>query len=95
MIRRRQIVARPATLHVDHLPFGMTIRQLRDLFRAHGCNLVRISLVTDETGESKGHALVSLPSRDAEKAIRALDGYDLEGRALKVVLRKAPTKTGR
>jgi hypothetical protein len=74
MMRRRQLVGRPATLHVDHLPFEMTIGQLRDLFRAHGCYLVRISLATDETGESKGHALVSLPSRDAEKAIRALDG---------------------
>jgi hypothetical protein len=70
----------------------MTIGQLRDLFRGQGCYLVRIRLAVDEAGENKGHAVVVLPTQDVEKAIGALDGYELDGRALTVVLRKTPAK---
>ena len=72
----------------------MTIGQLRDLFRTHGCYLVRITLATDEAGESKGHALVVLPQRDAEKAVSALDGREVEGRELKVAVRKVGKPSG-
>jgi hypothetical protein len=70
----------------------MTIGRLRDLFREQGCYLVRIRLAMDEAKQSKGHAVVALPERDAARAIGTLDGYELEGRALKVVQRKAPQK---
>jgi hypothetical protein len=70
----------------------MTIGRLRDLFREQGCYLVRIRLAMDEAKQSKGHAVVALPERDAARAIGTLDGYELAGRALKVVQRKAPQK---
>ena len=65
----------------DHLPAGMKIHGRRDLFRAHGCYLVRIQLTRNAAGGSTDHALVVLPTADADKAIDALDGYEIDARA--------------
>jgi len=79
----------PATLSVQDIPSGASIGSLRDLFRAHGFYLVQIRMATDEKGQNKGHALVVLPVREAEKAVAELDGCELGGRPLRVALRNA------
>ena len=63
-----------------------TVRhELRGLFGSHG-NVEKVSLVTDrETGRSRGFAFVEMSDAgEADKAIAALDGTQLGGRALKV-----------
>ena len=72
-------------LFVGNLPHSTTEEELRALFSSHG-NVEKVSLVTDrETGRSRGFAFVEMSDAgEAGKAIAALDGSQLGGRALKV-----------
>ena len=72
-------------LYVGNLPFSTTEDELRELFGRHG-NVQSVSVVTDrETGRARGFAFVQFEdSSGAEAAMRALDGYDLGGRPLRV-----------
>ena len=72
-------------LFVGNLPQSATEDELRTLFAAHG-NGEKVSLVTDrDTGRSRGFAFVEMSDAgEAAKAIAALDGSQLGGRALKV-----------
>ena len=59
--------------------------QLQELFAQHG-EIASLKLIKDrDTGVSKGYAFVEMPNDDeAQKAIDALNEYELEGRALAV-----------
>jgi RNA recognition motif-containing protein len=72
-------------LFVGNLPHSTTEEELRTLFAAHG-NVERVSVVTDrDTGRSRGFAFVEMSdAAEADKAVAALDGSQLGGRALKV-----------
>ncbi|HKW68242.1 MAG TPA: RNA-binding protein [Terriglobales bacterium] len=72
-------------LFVGNLPHSTTEEELRALFSSHG-KVEKVSLVTDrETGRSRGFAFVEMSDAgEAGKAIAALDGTQLGGRALKV-----------
>jgi RNA recognition motif-containing protein len=72
-------------LYVGNLPFSATEDELRELFGRHG-NVQSVSVVTDrETGRARGFAFVQFEDASgAEAAMRALDGYDLGGRPLRV-----------
>ena len=72
-------------LYVGNLPHSTSETELRNLFAAHG-QVERVSMVTDrETGRSRGFAFVEMTdSAEADKAIAALDGTELGGRALKI-----------
>lgn len=72
-------------LYVGNLSFGSTQDSLRDAFAAHG-DVVDVHLVADRvTGQSRGFGFVTMGSRDqAESAMAAMNGSDLDGRALKV-----------
>jgi cold-inducible RNA-binding protein len=72
-------------LYVGNLSFGSTQESLRDAFAAHG-DVVDIHLVADRvTGQSRGFGFVTMGSREqAEGAMAAMNGSDLDGRALKV-----------
>lgn len=72
-------------LFVGNLPHSTGEAELRSLFEPHG-QIEKVSIVTDrETGRSRGFAFVEMTdSGEAEKAIAALDGTELGGRALKV-----------
>lgn len=72
-------------LFVGNLPQSATEDELRTLFASHG-NVEKVSLVTDrDTGRSRGFAFVEMSDAgEADKAIAALDGSQLGGRALKV-----------
>jgi cold-inducible RNA-binding protein len=81
-------------LFVGNLPHSTTEDELRSLFSAHG-NVEKVSVVTDrETGRSRGFAFVEMSDAgEADKAVAALNGTDLGGRALKV--NEARPKTDR
>lgn len=72
-------------LFVGNLPHSTTEEELRTLFAAYG-NVERVSVVTDrDTGRSRGFAFVEMSDAgEADKAVAALDGSQLGGRALKV-----------
>jgi cold-inducible RNA-binding protein len=80
-------------IFVGNLSFGATESSIRSLFEAHG-TVERASLVTDrDTGRSRGFAFVEMSdSREAEAAINALNGAELDGRALNVNLAKPKTE---
>src|SRR5947207_2382318 len=81
-------------LYVGNLPHSTTESELRTVFEAHG-PVEKISIVTDrETGRSRGFAFVEMTNAgEADKAIAALDGKELGGRALKI--NEAKPKTDR
>ncbi len=75
----------PTKIYVGNLPWRATDAQLTQLFGAHG-EVTDARIVTDrETGRSRGFGFVTMTSADeAQNAIRALNGYSLEGRGLVV-----------
>jgi RNA recognition motif-containing protein len=81
-------------LYVGNLPHSTSESELRTLFEAHGA-IDRVSMVTDrDTGRSRGFAFVEMTNaEEADKAIAALNGTELGGRALTV--NEAKPKTDR
>ena len=81
-------------LFVGNIPHSTTEAELRSLFEPHGA-IEQVSIVTErETGRSRGFAFVEMTdSGEAEKAIAALNGTDLGGRALNI--NEARPKTDR
>jgi len=72
-------------IYVGNLPYTATEEDITGLFAAYG-PVERVKLVTDrETGRSKGFAFVTLGDQtQLDAAIEALNGYDYQGRALRV-----------
>ena len=71
-------------LYVGNLPFSVTEAELRELFGRHG-TIERVSVITDrDTGRPRGFAFVEMDPKGADDAMRALDGSQLGGRALRV-----------
>lgn len=72
-------------LFVGNMSFQTTEADLRALFEPFG-QLARVHVATDrETGRARGFGFVEMPNDDeAAKAIAALDGKEISGRALKV-----------
>ncbi len=72
----------------------MTESDLREAFQAFGA-VDKAAVITDKaTGQSRGFGFVEMPNKDeALKAISALNGRDLKGRAIKV--NEAQPKTDR
>ncbi len=72
-------------IFVGNLDFSATESSIRALFEPYG-NVERVNVVTDrDTGRSRGFAFVEMTdSAEADKAIAALNGVDLDGRSLNV-----------
>lgn len=72
-------------LYVGGLPFSVTEGQLQELFAAHG-TVESARVITDKfTGRSRGFGFVEMSSTaEAQKAIEALNGTELEGRTIVV-----------
>jgi cold-inducible RNA-binding protein len=72
-------------LYVGNLSYSVGNRELESLFAAHG-SVASASVVTDrDTGRSKGFGFVEMSSeQEANAAIAALHGKDVEGRNLTV-----------
>ena len=83
-------------LFVGNLDFKVTEKDLQDAFAAHG-TVVEANLVTDRsTGRPRGFAFVTMSSaEEAQKAIDALNGKEMGGRALNVnVAREREARPG-
>lgn len=72
-------------LYVGGLPYSVTEGQLEEIFSAHG-SVQSARVISDKfTGRSRGFGFVEMGSDDeAQKAIQALNGTELEGRTLVV-----------
>ena len=72
-------------LFVGNLPFKLSESDISDLFGQYG-EVVSCSMPTDrDTGRKRGFAFVEMKDdAQAEAAIQALNGRQIEGRALSV-----------
>ncbi len=72
------------TIYVGNLPFNATDQDVRSLFERHG-KVDSVKLINDrETGKPRGFGFVDMPSNEAQTAIQALNGFQMDGRALRV-----------
>ena len=73
-------------LYVGNLAYTTTEASLRAAFAADGRDVREVAVISDrETGRPKGFAFVQMGSeKDAQAAISAWNGKELDGRALKV-----------
>ena len=76
-------------LYVGGLPYSVTDDRLHELFSAHG-TVESANVITDRySDQSRGFGFVEISTQEeAEAAIAALDGTELEGRSLKVNIAK-------
>ncbi len=83
-------------LYVGNLPFSADEDQVRELFSQNNRTVTEVRLITDrETGRPRGFGFVEMgSSEDADGAIRELDGYSMEGRALQVNEARARSERG-
>ena len=72
-------------IYVGNLAYSTNDESLKDAFSAYG-EVTSARVVTDRmTGRSKGFGFVEMPDRaQAQAAIDALNGKDIDGRALRV-----------
>jgi RNA recognition motif-containing protein len=72
-------------LYVGGLPYSVTEGRLEEVFAAHG-TVQSAKVISDKfTGQSRGFGFVEMGSNDeAQKAIAALNGTQLDGRTLVV-----------
>ena len=72
-------------IYVGNLPYSVTNNELQDMFAEFG-TVESARVISDrETGRAKGFGFVEMrDSAEANKAIEALNGMDMNGRALRV-----------
>ena len=72
-------------LYVGNMSYDTTRERLQELFQAHG-EVTSVNIITDrETGRPRGFGFVEMATEEgASAAITALDGRDVDGRALRV-----------
>jgi len=74
-----------AKLFVGNLSFSITENDLQDAFAAHGTVLEANLMMDRATGRPRGFGFVTMSTpEEAQKAIDALNGKELGGRALTV-----------
>lgn len=73
-------------LYVGNLSYDSTEDSVRAAFSEDGRTVDEVVIMMDrETGRPRGFAFVEMGSdADAEAAIQAMDGADLDGRSLRV-----------
>lgn len=72
-------------IYVGNLPFRSTSADLERLFGEYGQVDSAAVIMDRDTGRSRGFGFVEMANNDeARRAIEALDGYDHDGRKLRV-----------
>jgi RNA recognition motif-containing protein len=83
-------------LYVGNLAYGISDSDLEQLFGAHGTVQSAQVIMDRDTGRSKGFGFVEMGSdQEAQAAIQALNGKEVEGRALTVNEARPKTEGGR
>lgn len=79
-------------IYVGNLPFSANEDAVRALFAPHG-TVDSVALITDrDTGQPRGFGFVEMTSNsEAARAIQTLNGFQMDGRALKVNEAQAKT----
>jgi RNA recognition motif-containing protein len=81
-------------IYVGNLPFTATEPDVRELFAQHG-TVESVALPTDrETGRPRGFGFVEMPPADAQRAMQALNGFNMGGRPLRVNEAQDRPRTG-
>ncbi|MFT4540814.1 MAG: cold-inducible RNA-binding protein [Planctomycetota bacterium] len=73
-------------LYVGNLSYDSTDESVRAAFGEDGRTVAEVQVMVDrETGRPRGFGFVEMASdQDAQAAIEAMDGADLDGRSIKV-----------
>ena len=71
-------------IYVGNLPWSTTDEDLNDMFAQYG-NVISARVIEDRmTGRSRGFGFVEMEDEGATQAINAMNGSEIQGRALKV-----------
>lgn len=71
-------------LFVGNLPWSVGDAELSDIFASHG-EIQSARVVNDrDTGRSRGFGFVEIETDDLDALIKATDGYEIDGRNLRV-----------
>jgi RNA recognition motif-containing protein len=72
------------TIYVGNLPFNATEQDVKTLFERHG-KVDSVKLINDrETGKPRGFCFVEMAQAEAQAAIQGLNGFQMDGRPLRV-----------
>lgn len=71
-------------IYVGNIPYTMREEQLADLFRQYGDVKTAKVVIDKASGRSKGFGFVEMDDSAATEAINALNGSEVDGRALRV-----------
>jgi len=71
-------------IFVGNFSWNTTEDELKDLFAEHGTVESCIVVKDRETGRSRGFGFIEMDEAGANAAISALDGVEVDGRALRV-----------
>ena len=84
-VSQKSIVIMSTKLFVGNLSFNATQEQLQEMFGAHG-PVQEIDVIKDKfSGRPRGFAFVTMETKEgADAAIQALNGKEIDGRALTV-----------
>ena len=81
-------------MYVSNLGFQVTGEELKSMFGKYG-EVTSARVITDrETGRSRGFAFVEMADEAAEKAMKELDGTQVDGRAISVSKAKPKSDSG-
>lgn len=70
-------------LYVGNLPFSVNSEKLKEMFSAYGAMEEVVIISFKDTGKSKGFGFVTITDDEqAEKAMREMNGKELEGRKI-------------
>jgi RNA recognition motif-containing protein len=71
-------------LFVGNLPWSVGDAELTDIFARHG-EVQSARVISDrDTGRSRGFGFVEMEASDVNAVIQATDGYEIDGRNLRV-----------
>src|SRR5437660_10931706 len=82
-------------LYVGNLTYGVNDADLQQMFAAHGTVQSAQVIMDRDTGRSKGFGFVEMGSdQEAQAAITAMNGKEVDGRALTVNEARPKTEGG-
>lgn len=72
-------------LYVGGLAYSVTDKELEELFAEHGAVVSAVVIKDRDSGQSKGFGFVEMADeKEAQEAIKTLNGKDLSGRSIVV-----------